>query len=168
MFAWQFSKALHVENIHDWTRFVSMQNHYNLLYREEEREMIPFCRDEGIGVLPWSPLARGRLARSWEARQGTKRAETDEFGKKLYSLTEEADRKVVERVAEVAGANGVPMARVALAWLLQRPGVTAPVIGASKPQHLEDAVAALSLKLSPAEIVALEEPYVPHPVLGFS
>jgi aryl-alcohol dehydrogenase-like predicted oxidoreductase len=167
MFAWQFCKSLYVAELRGWTRFVSMQNHLNLLYREEEREMLPLCRDRGVGVIPWSPLARGRLARPWRA-EPTRRAETDEYGKVLYGRTEDADRKVVERVAEVAAARGVPMAQVALAWLLQKPGVTAPIIGASKPHHLEDAVAALSARLSPEEVAAVEEPYVPHPVLGFS
>jgi aryl-alcohol dehydrogenase-like predicted oxidoreductase len=168
MFAWQFGKALGLAERHGWTRFVSMQNHYNLLYREEEREMLPLCRAEGVGVLPWSPLARGRLARPAEAALSTQRAQTDAYGKTLYGRTEEADCKVIDRVGEVAAARGVPRAQVALAWLLQQPGVTAPLIGASKPHHLEDAVAALSLRLSAAEVAALEEPYVPHPVLGFT
>jgi aryl-alcohol dehydrogenase-like predicted oxidoreductase len=167
MFAWQFCKALHLAGEHGWTRFVAMQDHYNLLNREEEREMLPLCRAEGIGVLPWSPLARGRLARPWTA-ESTKRAATDEFSKTLYGATEAADRKVVDRVADVAAARGVPMAQVALAWLLQQPGVTAPIVGASRPQHLEDAAAALALRLTSAEIQTLEEAYVPHPVLGFS
>lgn len=167
MFAWQFCTALHLADRRGWARFVSMQNHLNLLYREEEREMMGLCRAEGVGVIPWSPLARGRLARPWQA-EATRRAATDEVSRKLYEKTEEADRKVVERVAEVAAARGVPMAQVALAWLLQKPGVTAPIVGASKPQHLEDAVAALSVKLSAEEVGRLEEPYVPHPVAGFS
>ena len=144
-----------------------MQNHYNLLYREEEREMTGLCVSEGIGMLPWSPLARGRLARPWQS-ETTKRLETDKFGKQMYSTTEEDDRRVVERLTEVAGRRGVPQAQVALAWLLSRPAVVAPIVGATKPNHLEDAVAALGLKLSPEEISALEEPYRPHPVLGFS
>jgi aryl-alcohol dehydrogenase-like predicted oxidoreductase len=168
MFAWQFCKALCLADLHGWTRFVSMQNHYNLLYREEEREMLGLCASEGIGVLPWSPLARGRLARPWEERAGTGRAASDEFGKGLYARTEEADRAVVDRVGEVAGARGLPRARVALAWLLSRPVVTAPIIGATNPQHLEDAAGALVVKLAPEEVTRLEEPYVPHPVLGFS
>jgi aryl-alcohol dehydrogenase-like predicted oxidoreductase len=168
MHSWQFCKALYLADRHGWTRFVSMQDHYNLLYREEEREMLPLCRAEGAGVLPWSPLARGRLARPWEDLAGTKRAETDQYGKTLYGNTEEADRAVVERVGEVAAARGVPRAQVALAWLLQKPGVTAPIVGATKPHHLEDAAAVLSLKLSPEEVAALEAPYVPHPVAGFS
>src|SRR4051794_4755540 len=168
MFSWQFCKALHLADRHGWTRFVTMQNHYNLLYREEEREMLPLCAAEGVAVLPWSPLARGRLARQWQDRSGTKRAETDEYGKTLYAGAEEADRRVVDRVGEVAAARGLPRAQVALAWLLHNPAVTAPIVGATKPHHLEDAAAALSVKLSPEEIAALEAPYVPHPVAGFS
>src|SRR3954452_15198422 len=168
MFAWQFCKALHLADRHGWTRFVTMQNHYNLLYREEEREMLPLCQEEGIGVIPWSPLARGRLTRDWQSNESTKRTETDEFGKKLYSATEDADRKVIERVGMIAEIRGIPRAQVALAWLLHKPAVTAPIIGASKPHHLEDAIAALSVKLSPEEMAQLEEPYVPHPVAGFS
>jgi len=164
MYAWQFSKALYTSKQHGWTEFVSMQNHYNLLYREEEREMMPLCVDAGIGVLPWSPLARGRLTRPWA--QVTNRTQTDFYGNKLYAATEAADRAVVERVGAIAAERGVPAARVALAWLAQKPFVTAPIIGASKPQHLSDAVAALSLTLEPAEIAALEAPYVPHPVVG--
>ena len=168
MHAWQFCKALHLADLHGWTRFVSMQNHYNLLYREEEREMLPLCADQGIGVIPWSPLARGRLARPWDQKSATERAATDEFGKTLYAKTEEADRMVVERVGQIASERGVPRAQIALAWLLAKPVVTAPIVGATKPHHLEDAIAALSIKLSPEEISRLEEPYVPHPVLGFS
>ncbi len=168
MFAWQFCKALHLADLHGWTRFVSMQDHYNLLYREEEREMMGLCVAEGVGVLPWSPLARGRLARPWDQKGSTERAGSDEFGKTLYAGTEGADRTVVDRLGEVAAARGVSRARVALAWLLGKPGVTAPIVGATKPHHLEDAVAALSLELSPDEMGRLEEPYVPHPVLGFS
>jgi aryl-alcohol dehydrogenase-like predicted oxidoreductase len=167
MHAWQFAKALYLADLHGWTRFVSMQNHLNLLYREEEREMIGLCHSEGIGVIPWSPLARGRLARPWQS-ESTKRYETDQFGKKMYSQTEEADRRVVDRLAQVAGKRGVPLAQVALAWLLSKAAVTAPIVGATKPHHLEDAVAALSLHLTHEEIASLEEPYVPHPVLGFS
>jgi len=166
MLAWQFSKALHVAREHGWTRFVSMQDHYNLLNREEEREMLPLCAAEKIGVLPWSPLARGRLARAWGEK--TDRMEKDEVSRKLYDATEEADRKVVERVGEVAARRGVPRAQVALAWLLSKPVVTAPIVGASKTNHLEDAMDALALKLRPEEITALEEPYVPHPIAGFS
>jgi aryl-alcohol dehydrogenase-like predicted oxidoreductase len=168
MFAWQFCKALHLADLHGWTRFVSMQDHYNLLYREEEREMMDLCVAEGVGVLPWSPLARGRLARPWDQKGSTERAGSDEFGKTLYAGTEEADRAVVDRLGEVAGARGVPRAQVALAWLLGKPAVTSPIVGATKPHHLEDAVAALALELSPDEMGRLEEPYVPHPVLGFS
>jgi len=167
MYAWQFAKALYLADRHGWTRFVSMQNHYNLLYREEEREMMGLCRAEGIGVIPWSPLARGRLARAWKA-ETTARTETDAFGKTLYARTEEADRRVVDRLGEIAERRGIPRAQVALAWLLAKSGVTAPIVGASKPRHLEDAVAALTVKLTPEEMTALEEPYVPHPVLGFS
>jgi 1-deoxyxylulose-5-phosphate synthase len=167
MFAWQFTKALYLADRHGWTRFVSMQNHYNLLYREEEREMMGLCRAEGVGVIPWSPLARGRLARPWQS-ESTKRFETDQFGKRMYSRTEDADRKVVDRLGEVAERRGVARASLALAWLLSRPGVTAPIVGATKPNHLPDAIAALSIKLTTDEIASLEEPYVPHPVLGFS
>jgi 1-deoxyxylulose-5-phosphate synthase len=167
MFAWQFTKALYLADLHGWTRFVSMQNHYNLLYREEEREMIPLCRSEGIGVIPWSPLARGRLARPWQS-ETTKRYETDKFGNKMYSQTEEADRKVVDRLSQIAGQRGVAHAQLALAWLLGKPGITAPIVGASKPHHLRDVAGALSLRLTPEEITSLEEPYAAHPVLGFS
>jgi len=168
MYAWQFCKSLHLADLHGWTRFVSMQNHYNLLYREEEREMLPLCADQGIGVIPWSPLARGRLARPWDQKAATERAGSDEFGKKLYAKTEEADRTVVERVGQIATERGLPRAQIALAWMLAKPSVTAPIVGATKPHHLEDAIAALSIKLSPEEIARLEEPYLPHPVLGFS
>jgi aryl-alcohol dehydrogenase-like predicted oxidoreductase len=166
-FAWQFAKALYLADLHGWTRFVSMQNHYNLLYREEEREMMGLCRSEGIGVIPWSPLARGRLARPWQSGT-TRRYETDQFGKTLYSGTVEADRKVVDRLGEVSERRGLSRAQVALAWLLTKPGITAPIVGATKPNHLPDAVAALSLRLTHDEIASLEEPYTPHPVLGFS
>ncbi|HET8725485.1 MAG TPA: aldo/keto reductase [Anaeromyxobacteraceae bacterium] len=166
MHAWQFATALHRADHRGWTRFVSMQNHYNLLYREEEREMMPLCRAEGVGVIPWSPLARGRLARPWAAPP-TRRTETDAFGKTLYARTEAADRAVIDRLGEVAERRGAPRAQVALAWLLGRPGVTAPIVGATQPGHLADAVAALSLRLSPEEVAALEAPYVPHPVAGF-
>jgi aryl-alcohol dehydrogenase-like predicted oxidoreductase len=162
MFAWQFSRALHVAERGGWLRFVSMQNHYNLLSREEEREMLPLCAAEGIGVIPWSPLARGRLTRAWD--ETTERARTDEFGKTLYRSSVESDRRIVERVAEVASRRGVSRATVALAWLLHKPVVTAPIVGTTKPQHLEDALAALTFKLSAEEMAALEEPYVPHPV----
>jgi aryl-alcohol dehydrogenase-like predicted oxidoreductase len=168
MFAWQFCKALFTADLHGWTRFVSMQNHYNLMYREEEREMIGLCAAEGIGVIPWSPLARGRLARPWERRTGTERAGSDEFGKVLYAKTEAADRAIVDRVGEIADGRGLPRAQVALAWLLSKPSVTAPIIGATKAQHLEDAIGALAVKLSPEEMSRLEEPYTPHPVAGFA
>lgn len=168
MCAWQFAKSLYLADRHGWTRFVSMQNYVNLLYREEEREMLGLCAEEGIGVIPWSPLARGRLTRPWQDEPTTKRGETDEFGKTLYAQTEAADRKVVERVGQIAEARGVPYAQVALAWVLSKPVITSPIIGASKPHHLEDAVAALSIQLTLEEIASLEEPYVPHPVLGFS
>jgi aryl-alcohol dehydrogenase-like predicted oxidoreductase len=164
MYAWQFSKAQYVARMNGWTPFVSMQNHYNLLYREEEREMMPLCAAEGVGVVPWSPLARGRLTRAWG--ESTSRMETDEFGRTLYAATETADRKIVERVAEVATQRGVSRAQVALAWLVQKPFITAPIVGASKPQHLDDAFAALSLNLTTEEISSLEEPYVPHSIVG--
>jgi aryl-alcohol dehydrogenase-like predicted oxidoreductase len=166
MHAWQFSKALYVAREHGWTPFVSMQNHYNLLYREEEREMMPLCAAERIAVVPWSPLARGRLTRAWEAE--TARSRTDVYGNKLYETAAEADRKVVEQVAAIAAARGVPKAQVALAWISGKPFVTAPIVGASKAQHLEDAVSALNLRLDAAEIARLEAPYVPHPVVGHS
>ena len=165
MYAWQFAKSLYKADQHGWSRFVSMQNHYNLLYREEEREMMSLCAAEGIGVIPWSPLARGRLTRDWGV--STDRSETDEFGKTLYTAAVESDKKIVMRVAEVAESRDVPRAQIALAWLLSKPFLTAPIVGASKSQHLEDAVAAVSLKLSDEEIQRLEEPYVPHPVVGF-
>ncbi|MGI8889822.1 MAG: aldo/keto reductase [Chthoniobacterales bacterium] len=167
MFAWQFSRALHVSESRGWTRFASMQPHYNLLYREEEREMLPLCEAEGIGVIPWSPLARGRLTRPW-GDTGGGRASKDEYGQKLYRQTEDSDRKVVEQVNKLAQEKEVPPAQLALAWMLHQSVVTAPIIGASKPHHLDDAVAALSLELSPEEIASLEQPYAPHPVLGHS
>jgi aryl-alcohol dehydrogenase-like predicted oxidoreductase len=168
MYAWQFCKALYLADRHGFTRFVSMQNHYNLLYREEEREMMGLCQAEGVGVIPWSPLARGRLTRPWDERAATERAGTDQFGKTLYARTEESDRVIVDRVQQIAEARGVSMAQVALAWMLTKPYVTSPIVGATKPQHLEDAAAALSLKLTAEEVASLEEPYVPHPVAGFS
>ncbi|HYZ57772.1 MAG TPA: aldo/keto reductase [Streptosporangiaceae bacterium] len=166
MFAWQFAKAQHVADKHGWTRFVSMQNHYNLVYREEEREMIPQCIDQGVAVIPWSPLARGVLAgtRTREGERRTTRSQTDSFGDTLYDSP--ADFDVVDRVQEVAGQRGVPAAQVALAWLLHRPGVTAPIVGATKLSHLEDAVAAEELELSEEEMQRLEEPYQPHGVRG--
>ena len=165
MWAWQFSKALYLADRHGWSRFVTMQPHYNLLYREEEREMLPLCLDQGIGVLPWSPLARGKLARPWDA-ESTKRSETDGYAKSLYTKSADAARRVVARLGELAAARGVPRAQLALAWLLAKPAITAPIVGATKPHHLDDAVAAVSLKLSPDEIASLEGPYAPHPVLG--
>jgi aryl-alcohol dehydrogenase-like predicted oxidoreductase len=165
MYAWQFARANFCARLNGWTEFVSMQNYLNLLYREEEREMLPLCREFGIGVIPWSPLARGRLTRAWD--ETSARAETDEFGKTLYAATAEADRRVVETVADVAAARGVPRAQVALAWVAQKPGVTSPIIGASKLGHLDDAVAALGLRLTAAEITTLEAAYVPHAVAGF-
>jgi aryl-alcohol dehydrogenase-like predicted oxidoreductase len=164
MYAWQFSKAQYVARLNSWTPFASMQNHYNLLNREEEREMMPLCAAEGVAVLPWSPLARGRLTRDWG--ETSNRMANDEYGKTLYVAMEDADRKIVERVGEIAAKRGVPRAQVALAWVAQKPFVTAPIVGASKPHHLDDAVAALSLNLTPEEISSLEEPYVPHPVVG--
>jgi aryl-alcohol dehydrogenase-like predicted oxidoreductase len=165
MAGWQFCKALYLSRQHGWTPFTTMQNHYNLVYREEEREMLPFCAAEGIGVIPWSPLARGRLTRAWD--EATERTTTDEYGKTLYTTHVEADRQVVERVAQIAAGRGIPRAQVALAWLLHKPVVTAPIVGASKPHHLADAVAALSLRLTAEEVAALEDPYVPHRVVGF-
>src|ERR1019366_7984240 len=147
MFSWQFTKALYLADIHGWTRFVSMQNHYNMLYREEEREMMPLCLDQGIGVIPWSPLARGRLARP-PGDLNTERAGSDEFGMTLYAQSETADRVVIQRVGEVAKARGIPQAQVALAWQLSKPFVTAPIVGATKPLHLEDALAAVRIKVS--------------------
>jgi 1-deoxyxylulose-5-phosphate synthase len=166
MYAWQFAKAQRVAERHGWTPFVSMQNHYNLLYREEEREMIPQCIDQGVGVIPWSPLARGFLTgtRTREGERRTRRAETDPVQDDLYGGAGDFD--VIDRLREVAGARGVPPAQVALAWLLHKPGVTAPIVGATKLAHLEDALAASSLALSADEIGRLEEPYRPHPVLG--
>jgi 1-deoxyxylulose-5-phosphate synthase len=161
MFAWQFAKALATSERHGWARFVSMQDHYNLLYREEEREMLPLCASEEIGVIPWSPLARGRLTRPWDA--ATARTEKDEFGASLYR---DEDRQIVERTLEVAERLGRPAAQVAMAWLLSNPVVTAPIVGVTKAQHLTDAVAAVDLDLSDQDIAALEEPYLPHPIAG--
>ena len=166
MFTWQFSKALHLQEANGWTRFVTMQNYYNLLYREEEREMMPLCEDEKIGVIPWSPLARGRLTRDWD--ESSYRKETDEFGATLYERTADADRIVVERVAALAVKRSLPRAQVALAWVIQKPFIAAPIVGASKPNHLEDAVAALDVKLTTEEVRFLEEPYLPHEVAGFA
>jgi aryl-alcohol dehydrogenase-like predicted oxidoreductase len=165
MFAWQFAKAQEVARRNGWTPFVSMQNHLNLLYREEEREMLPLCADQGVGLIPWSPMARGRLARPWDTQ--TARTETDAYGKTLYNATQEADRLVVQAVQRMAQRLGVPMARVALAWVLRKPGVSAPIIGATKLEQLDEAAAALSLKLSDEDVAELEAPYLPHPVAGF-
>jgi aryl-alcohol dehydrogenase-like predicted oxidoreductase len=165
MHTWQFAKAVFTSRMNGWTEFVSMQNHLNLISREEEREMLPFCVDQGIAVIPWSPLARGRLTRAWN--ESSSRLETDEFGKTLYNEFPESDRQVVDAVGKIAAARGVPRAQVALAWLLQKKGVTSPIIGASKEEHLTDAAAALALNLSADEIKALETPYVPHSVSGF-
>ena len=167
MFAWQFCRMLSVSGSRSSARFVTMQNHYNLVYREEEREMLPLCREEGIGVLPWSPLARGLLSGGHKRGQsgGTLRAETDEYSRKLYT---DADFEIVDRVVALAGRRGLPPARIALAWLLHQPAVTAPIVGASKMPHLDDAVAALDVKLSDEERRSLEEPYRPHAVLGHS
>jgi aryl-alcohol dehydrogenase (NADP+) len=165
MYAWQFAKALYVSRLNGWTEFVSMQNHLNLLYREEEREMLPLCEDQKIAVIPWSPLARGRLTRNWD--ETTARSETDEFGKTLYTQSIDADRRIVEAVADIARARGISRAQVATAWILQKSVVTAPIIGASKPNHLTDAVASLTVKLTAEEIAVLEAPYIPHAVAGF-
>jgi 1-deoxyxylulose-5-phosphate synthase len=167
MYAWQFAKAQHVAERHGWTRFVSMQDHYNLLYREEEREMVPLCRDQGVGIIPWSPLARGHLARGPQA-QATKRSETDRFGKTLYAAMAEADRGVIVEVDRLAKERRLPHAQIALAWLLQQDGVTAPIVGATKIDHLEVAAAAVDVHLTADEVKALEAPYVPHPIAGFN
>jgi len=164
MRTWQFAKYVFTARRHGWTSFVSMQNHYNLMYREEEREMIPFCADQGMAYLPWSPLARGRLTRPPE--QGSTRQETDPVGKNLYDAAQAADTKVAEKVGLLAAALGVPRAQIALAWVLRNPAVTSPIIGASKPQHLEDAMAALALTLTDDEVRMLQEAYVPHVVVG--
>jgi aryl-alcohol dehydrogenase-like predicted oxidoreductase len=167
MYAWQFAKALYTSDLHGWTRFISMQPHYNLIYREEEREMLPLCLDQKIGVIPWSPLARGLLTGNRVKDGGeTARARTDAFAKRLY--TRQDDFAIATRVGEVAKARGLPDAQVALAWMLSKPVITAPIIGATKPGHIPDAVAAVSVKLSEDEIRRLEEGYQPHPVLGFS
>src|SRR5687768_6463580 len=165
MWAWQFQKALHVSDTHGWARFVSMQDHLNLIYREEEREMLPLCREEKIGVIPYSPLASGRLTRDWSS-ETTLRSETDQIAKRKYDSTADTDRSVVERVAELAEKYGVPRVHIALAWLLQKQPVTAPIIGATKITHLEAAVGALSVTLAEDEVTYLEEPYAPHPIVG--
>jgi aryl-alcohol dehydrogenase-like predicted oxidoreductase len=164
MYAWQFQKALHVAEKNGWTKFVSMQNHLNLIYREEEREMMPLCKEEKIGVTPYSPLASGRLTRDWS--ETTHRSETDLIQKSKYDATADADRLVVERVASIAEKHGVPRTHIALSWILQKEQVTAPIIGATKLSHLEDTVGALSVKLTPEEVAFLEEPYVPHRIVG--
>jgi len=165
MWAWQFQKALHVAEKHGWTRFVSMQNHLNLIYREEEREMLPLCRDQKIGAIPYSPLASGRLTRDWSA-ESTARSETDAIAKSKYDSTAKTDQQVGERVAETAKKHGVSRTHIALAWLLQKQPVTAPIIGATKIRHLEEAIGVFSVKLTPEEVMYLEEPYVPHRVIG--
>jgi 1-deoxyxylulose-5-phosphate synthase len=161
MYAWQFSKMLHAAERHGWSKFVSMQDHYNLLYREEEREMLPLCADQGIGAIPWSPLARGRLTRDWD--ESTERSQTDEFGKRLYR---EGDKVIVASVASVAEQRGVSRAQVATAWLLSKPVVSAPIIGVTNARQLDEAVAATSLQLAPEEIELLEKGYEPHPIAG--
>ncbi|CAM4387483.1 aldo/keto reductase [Paenibacillus alkaliterrae] len=165
MYAWQFLKALHTAELNGWTRFVSMQNHYNLIYREEEREMMPLCRAEKIGVIPYSPLAGGRLTR--DLQDTTHRSETDQAAKSKYDATADTDRLIVERLAAIAANRGVPRVQIALAWLLQKEPVTAPIVGATKLSHLEDAVTALSITLTPEEMASLEEPYVPHAIVGY-
>ena len=165
MWAWQFQKALYVSEKHGWTRFVSMQNHLNLIYREEEREMVPLCREEKIGLIPYSPLASGRLTREWSS-ESTLRSETDQIAKGKYDSTSDTDQLIVERVAELAGKHGVPRSQIALAWLLQKVPITAPIIGATKISHLEEAIGALSVKLTQDEVSYLEELYVPHRVVG--
>jgi len=165
MDAWRFSKALHLQRANGWARFVTMQDHYNLVNREEEREMLPLCADEGVGSLPWSPLARGRLTRDWDAT--TDRSATDEFGKTLYAAQEDSDRRVAAAVAEVAEARGLPRAQVALAWVSRNPVVTAPIVGGTRVSHIEDAVASLDLELTDDEVARLEEHYVPHAVVGY-
>jgi len=162
MWAWQFAKALFTADAHGWHRFVAMQDHYNLLNREEEREMLPLCRDQGIGVIPWSPLARGRLTRDWDDE--TERSRTDAFGSRLY---QEGDRAIVDAVARVAEQRDLPRAQVALAWVLRQPGVTAPIVGATKLEHLDDAIAAVDVALTDDEVAELEAPYTPHAVAGF-
>jgi 1-deoxyxylulose-5-phosphate synthase len=165
MYAWQFAKAIYTSRLHGWTEFVSMQDHLNLINREEEREMLPFCIDQGIAVIPWSPMARGRLTRPWN--ETTSRQDTDEYGKTLYNDFPDSDRQVIDAVGKVAEGRGVPRAQVALAWVLQKKGVTAPIVGASKVEQLADAVAALSIRLTSEEIKMLEAPYVPHHLTKF-
>src|SRR5262249_30644777 len=155
MFAWQFAQALEISRHNGWARFVSMQNFVNLIYREEEREMLPLCKSEGVGVIPWSPLARGRLARPWDA-EATNRSEKDRFGAHIYARVSAGDRQIIDEVGQVAAQRNVPRAQVALAWLLRKPEITAPIVGATKPEHLRDAVAALDVKLTDEEVKALE------------
>ncbi|MGH8142749.1 MAG: aldo/keto reductase [Steroidobacteraceae bacterium] len=167
MYAWQFARALALSERHHWTRFATMQNFLNLIYREEEREMLPLCRAEGIGVIPWSPLARGRLARPWDAA-ATARSQTDVFGARLFASLSDSDRQVIDAVGTIAARRGVSRAQVALAWVLRQPGISAPIVGATQLAHLQDAIAALGLQLSDEETQALEQPYVPHPVKGLA
>jgi aryl-alcohol dehydrogenase-like predicted oxidoreductase len=166
MYAWQFARTLNIAERNGWTRFISMQNLVNLVYREEEREMLPLCAAEGIGVIPWSPLARGRLTREWD--DASVRSQNDDVGKRLFARSADADRIIAAEVAKIAAKRGVSRAQVALAWVLQKPTVAAPIVGATKPHHLEEAVAALSLSLTAEEVAALEAPYVPHRVAGFT
>jgi aryl-alcohol dehydrogenase-like predicted oxidoreductase len=169
MHAWQFMKALGIQRANGWARFISMQNYYNLLYREDEREMLGLCASEGVGVTPWSPLARGRLARPWSDEPPTERAKTDAFGKTLYVKTFDIDKPIVDRTNEIARERGVPPAQIAMAWMLSKPSIASPIVGATKAQHLEDAIAAVSIKLSDDEIARLEELYQPHPATeGYS
>lgn len=164
MYAWQFQQMRHIAQKNGLKQFISMQNYVNLLYREEEREMLPFCADQGVAVMPWSPMARGKLTRPWDS--ATNRSESDIVGKMLYARTQENDRQVVNAVEAVSQQRGIPMAQIALAWVLQKPEVTSPIIGATKPKHIEDAVAALDVTLSAEDIAAIEAPYAPHPVMG--
>jgi aryl-alcohol dehydrogenase-like predicted oxidoreductase len=165
MYAWQFASLQHAAELNGWTRFISMQDQYNLLNREEEREMHPYCQDSGVGVIPWSPLARGRLTRPWSEKSA--RSEADQFGQTLYRQTEDADRRIVDAVASVAEARGVPRAQIALAWVAQQPAVTAPIVGATKVNHLADAAAAVEIELTDDELARLEEHYLPHAIEGF-
>jgi len=166
MYAWQFMQTLAIQKANGWARFVSMQDHYNLIYREEEREMLPLCRDQGIGVIPWSPLARGRLARPADA-DATPRSDSDRFGRLLYKRNEEADRAIIDRLGEIAAKRNLARATIALAWMLSKPAITSPIVGATKPEHLKDAIAAVEVSLSSEEISGLEEHYLPHSVAGF-
>jgi aryl-alcohol dehydrogenase-like predicted oxidoreductase len=166
MYAWQFCKALYLSDLKGWTRFVSMQPYYNLLYREEEREMLPLCQEEGIGVIPWSPLARGHLARPWEEQSATVRSTNDPYAQTLYEKTQDVDKKIIDRVTDLAKTRGVSQSQIALAWLFSKPVVTAPIVGTTKIEHLEKAIAAISVKLSEEEIQKLEELYEPHTVTG--